>query len=108
VQPHVDGKSFKQVLLGNSSEQSHDYLYGEQFDLVPEFSVRDERYKLIETLPDGSVRCFDHLVDPGETRNICLEIPEVAARLRRALSLHIQSDIEEAKTTPTEGVKTTV
>ena len=94
-QPHVDGKSFKDVLLGGSSGQIHDYLYGEQFDLVPEFSVRDERYKLIATLPDRGVStAFDHLVDPGEAHNVCLEIPQVAARLRKALSLHLQQDIQ--------------
>jgi arylsulfatase len=99
-QPHVDGKSFKDILLGSSSGQIHDYLYGEQFDLVPEFSVRDERYKLIATIPDGSISCFDHLVDPGETHNICPEIPEIAARLKKALSLHLQQDIQEAKAYP--------
>jgi len=99
-QTPVDGKSFKQVLLGQSSGQVHDYLYGEQFDLLPEFSVRDERYKLIETLPDGSFRCFDHLVDPGEIHNVCSELPKVAVRLREALNAHIQNDISEAKKYP--------
>jgi arylsulfatase len=97
---HVDGKSVKPALAGNSTAQVHEYLFGEQLDVVPEFSVRDERYKLIETLPEGTVRVFDHLVDPGETHDISTEIPEVTARLKKALSLHIQSDIQEAKAYP--------
>lgn len=99
-QPHIDGKSFKQVLLGNSTAQIHHYLYGEQLDLVPEFSVRDERYQLIENLQTGKTQCFDQLVDPREKHNICTEVPKIAARMKKALSLHMQRDIRQAKSYP--------
>jgi arylsulfatase len=95
---HANGVSLKPVLSGNPSKQVHDYVYGEQTDLEPEFAVRDERYKLIETLSTGSLKCFDTLSDPAEKRNICRDVPDVAARLKKAVDEHIQSMIREAKT----------
>ena len=88
--------SFKQVVLGNTQGQVRDYLYGEQLDLLPAFAVRDERYKLIEDLRDGNIKCFDNLTDPGEKDNICSEIPEKTDALKRALDLHTQTVIREA------------
>lgn len=99
-QARSDGRSFKQILLGESSAQIHDYLYGEQHDPLPEFSVRDERYKLIESLREANMRCFDHLVDPEEKHDISSDVPQVTTRLRKALDLHMQTAITEAKSYP--------
>jgi arylsulfatase A-like enzyme len=92
-----DGASFKPIVLGGPPAQVHDYLYGEQLDLIPAFSVRNDHYKLIENLPEGETKCFDNLTDPEERRNICAEIPQTAATLKKALDLHIQADRQEAK-----------
>jgi arylsulfatase A-like enzyme len=100
AQERADGTSLRPVLEGNVSKQVHDYVYGEQTDLEPEFAVRDQRYKLIETLSTGELRCFDTLSDPGEQRSICQDVPNVAARLKNALDEHMNGMIREAKTYP--------
>lgn len=92
-----DGASFKPVILGNPVAQVHDYLYSEQLDILPGFSVRNERYKLIENLQDGEIKCFDNLTDPGERYSICAEIPQVAATLKAALDTHMQTVRREAR-----------
>jgi arylsulfatase A-like enzyme len=97
---HHDGTSLKPLLSGDPSRKVHDYVYGEQTDVEPEFGIRDTRYKLIENFRTGEARCFDSFSDPGEKRNICADVPEVAARLKSALDEHIQSMIREAKTYP--------
>jgi hypothetical protein len=93
----VDGVSFKPVAIGNSVAKIRDYLFGEQLDLLPGFSVRDERYKLIESLQDGSIKCFDYLTDPDEKHSDCTADPATTARLKAALDLHTQSDLREAR-----------
>lgn len=46
------------------------------------YSVRDERYKLIETLvPDVEQKIFDLTEEPSETRNLAAEPPEEARAL---------------------------
>ena len=47
--PRADGKSLKPVLFGTAT-QVHKYVYGEETALEPQYSIRDARYKLIESL----------------------------------------------------------
>ncbi|MGI0133667.1 MAG: sulfatase-like hydrolase/transferase [Candidatus Micrarchaeaceae archaeon] len=95
----VDGKSLKPVLVGQAA-QVHHYVYSEETALTPQYSIRDDRYKLIETLRTGRVQCFDTAVDPGETKSICRAMPQRAAELKAALDKHIQRMIREAKSYP--------
>ncbi len=92
----IDGSSLKPVLSGEASSVHH-YLYSEESILTPQYSVRDTRYKLIETMRTGKIQCFDNLTDPGELVDVCSQIPEKAAELKRALDVHIQALIREAK-----------
>jgi len=92
----LDGKSLKPLLSGVSAEV-HRYLFAENSVLEPQYSVRDSRYKVIETLRTGAIECFDTQRDPGENRDICDDIPEQAAELKRALDDHIQGMIAKAK-----------
>ena len=48
--------------------------------------ARDERYKLIAYRDDPLVQLFDLRDDPGETRNVADERPDVVARLASARS----------------------
>jgi arylsulfatase A-like enzyme len=95
----ADGTSLKGVLLGTSSH-AHEYLYGEETSLEPQYSVRDERYKLIESLRSGKIQCFDTAIDPDEKRDVCADLPRQAADLKHALDVHIQAMIREAKAYP--------
>ncbi len=96
----TDGASLKGVIEGTSSEPPHHYLYAEESVLTPQYSIRNVRYKLIETMRTGKIQCFDGATDPRELRNICGQIPEEAAELKAALDQHIQSLIRQAKSYP--------
>jgi len=97
--PHLDGASLRPLLSGQGSSV-HPFLYAEESVLIPQYSVRDTRYKLVETLRTGEIQCFDDKADPGELDDICGQIPEKAAELKAALDRHIQTMIQEAKSYP--------
>ncbi|RMG41281.1 MAG: iduronate-2-sulfatase [Planctomycetota bacterium] len=48
-------------------------------------TIRTTTHRLIEH-PDGYVELYDHRTDPGETRNVASDQPQVVARLRAALA----------------------
>lgn len=93
----MDGSSLKPLFTEPFSEV-HPYLFGEESVLEPQYSARDSRYKLIESLRSGAIQCFDTERDPGEKRDICFGIPQKAAELKRALDEHIRAVMDRAKT----------
>jgi hypothetical protein len=96
---HVDGTSLKPLISGRAAKV-HDYVFGEETAVEPQYSVRDERYKLIESMRSGRVQCFDNQNDPDEKRDVCADAPQIAAELKRVLDQHIQAMIQEAKSYP--------
>jgi arylsulfatase A-like enzyme len=96
---HLDGASLKAVLAGTAA-RAHQYVYSEQSDLLTQYSVRGDRFELIETMLTGKTQCFDTLIDPAEQNDICFLIPSQAAELKQALDEHIQEVIQEAKSFP--------
>ena len=94
-----DGNSLAPVLTRRAT-QVHHYVYGEETVQTPQYSVRDERYKLIETVRTGALQCFDLTSDRSEQNSVCHEIPEVSARLKAALDEHIVRIISEARSYP--------
>ncbi len=99
VPSYLDGKSLRPLLLGQK-KQVHRYVYGEETAIQPQYSIRNTRYKLIESLRSGKTQCFDDLRDPAEKQNICALIPREAARLKAALDRHIQAMIQQAESYP--------
>ncbi|MEJ2008923.1 MAG: sulfatase-like hydrolase/transferase, partial [Acidobacteriota bacterium] len=97
---HTDGASLKGIIQGTTSEPPHHYLYAEESVLKPQYSIRNSRYKLIETMPTGKIQCFDEATDPRELHNICGQMPAEASKLKAALDQHIQSLIRQAKSYP--------
>ncbi len=95
IPKQADGKSLKPLLDGTASEVNR-YVYGEDMLLEPQYSIRSERYKLIETMRTGGIQCFDMLTDPGETQDICDALPGVAAELKQALDAHLQYMVSKA------------
>jgi arylsulfatase A-like enzyme len=97
---HTDGVSLKGIIQGTSSKPPHHYIYSEESVIKPQYSIRNVRYKLIETMPTGQIQCFDEATDHRELRNICAQIPQEASKLKAALDRHIQLLIQQAKAYP--------
>jgi arylsulfatase A-like enzyme len=96
IPAQVDGKSLKPVLDGSAAEVNQ-YVYGEVTALQPQYSIRSQRYKLIESLRSGGIQCFDLLTDPGENHDVSNILPGVAAELKQALDAHLQYMVAKAK-----------
>jgi arylsulfatase A len=86
---HRDGVDLR-PLLGGSGRVSRDAIFihfphyhgsGNR----PSSAVREGDWKLIEWLEDGRVELFDLARDPAETRDVALEEPAAAARLKARL-----------------------
>lgn len=95
----LDGTSLKPILSGQTSAV-HPYLFAEESILTPQYSVRNARYKVIETMRTGEIQCFDNQTDPEETHSICAQNPQEAAELKQQLDLHILALIKQAKSYP--------
>ena len=97
IPAQADGVSLKPVIEGSSIKAPHQYLFAEETNLKPQYSVRDNRYKVIETMPTGTIQCFDEATDSRELHSICAQIPRKASELKAVLDKHIQQMIEQAR-----------
>lgn len=96
----TDGVSLKPLIDGQAKMPPNKYIFAEESNLVPQYAVRDSRYKLIETMRTGKIQCFDEKTDWRELHSICLQIPQKAAQLKTVLDRHIQSEVKQAKSYP--------
>lgn len=86
---HVDGVSFAALLRGDEMQPRplfwHYPHYGNQGGM-PGGAVRDGKWKLIEWYEDGSLELYDVESDPGETKELSNDNPEVVNRLKTKLA----------------------
>ena len=85
----IDGVDLSKFVItgANTTEKPHDYLF---FRSGAAQAVRDERWKLMVSAPQGLPRkewLFDLSAD-GEWTDLIAQHPEVAARLRDKLEAH--------------------
>lgn len=86
----IDGKSLLPILRGTSSNAAHKYVYHTWHRYHPNsrsrWAISGERYKLGANGGTGNdnppMFLYDLKADPGETRNILKQQPEVAKHLR--------------------------
>jgi len=88
----LDGKSLVPLLKAGKGDTHHEYVYHTWDRYFPNpdqrWSVSDQRWKLVglfgrDAEPDPSKwRLFDLEADPGESKNLLKQHPEIAARLR--------------------------
>jgi arylsulfatase A-like enzyme len=77
-QLRLDGVNLLPLLQGKTTDRPHQTLY---WRMKPQWAVRDGDMKLLHTR-GGDTMLFDLAADPGETRDLAKEKPDIAKRLR--------------------------
>ncbi|MCP9236687.1 arylsulfatase [Lewinella sp. JB7] len=86
----TDGISLAPTLLGEGNQREHEYLYWEFHERQGRQAVRSGkwkavRYRVNEIGTDGEVELYNLENDPGETRDVSADHPEVVATMKRYL-----------------------
>lgn len=89
----LDGLSLTPTLLGRDAEQAqHELLYWEY--ARRHRALIAGRWKAVQHLPDPALELYDLDDDPGESRDVAAEHPEVVARLLDLMAeAHEPSDV---------------
>lgn len=86
----VDGISFLPTLTGEKEQARHEYLYWEFHELKGRQAVRKGKWKGVRydvsIDPDSPIELYDLSADPGETRNVADQFPEIHAELTKVLA----------------------
>jgi arylsulfatase A-like enzyme len=96
--PEVEGRSLVPALQGKALEVQP--IFSESLYRVPQElkSVRQDEYKLIYNVDDGSIELYDLGADPTEQKNISAEAIQVTSEMKSALlawMAHIAQVAEE-------------
>ncbi|QDT43327.1 Arylsulfatase [Gimesia alba] len=89
----LDGKSILPLMEQGTGKSPHEYLYHTWDRYTPNpwhrWSIHGERFKLVGHDPQGKQgqqepagKLYDLQADPGETKDVSRQYPEVASRLR--------------------------
>jgi arylsulfatase A-like enzyme len=85
----LDGMTLRPLLQGKTLERDHLFFHYPHYAFHqsnrPGGAIRSGQYKLIRRYDDQSVELYDLSNDLGETRNLAVEKPEVAAKLDEQL-----------------------
>jgi len=85
VPENTDGISYLPTLLGKDMQAEHDYLYWEYYGKGGKKAVRKGQWKaVVNDLfndPDSPVELYDLETDPGETKNLTDQYPELVSEL---------------------------
>jgi arylsulfatase len=77
--PGIDGISLLPTLLGRQGQKEHDHLYWEYARKMQ--AVRQGDWKAVRLQPDRAVELYHLGRDPGETRNVAGNYPEIARQM---------------------------
>jgi arylsulfatase A-like enzyme len=91
VPPTAEGRSLVPLMEGKT-RSGDPHVFSEQDIVEPLRSVRDQRFKLIYSLWEGSKQLFDLRSDPKEARNIAAQNPQVTQRLLAQLQEWMQQN----------------
>jgi arylsulfatase A-like enzyme len=91
----IDGISFLPAILGESGKQKkHDYLYWEFYERGSAQAARMGDWKGVCKPFWGALELYDLKEDPGETRDVAPQHPEVTAKIRAAMKeAHVPSPL---------------
>ena len=103
-QQHVDGISFKKVLLGKSQTVERSAIYWHYPHSRQEAAIRAGQYKLLHRFKQGRVELYDLKSDLGERTDLSQQKPEVAKQLlaklkswQKNVGAKFQGDAKEQK-----------
>jgi len=85
VPENVDGISLVPVLTGSGEQQLHDHLYWEFHERQGRIAVRKGEWKAVKyqvnTNPDAAIELYNLKNDPGETKDLAGEYPELVREM---------------------------
>lgn len=86
VPEYIDGISFLPTLLGQESQQQHDYLYWEFHERKGRQAIRKGDWKAVRynvfSSPDAPIELYNLREDIGETNNLAAQHPEMVAEMK--------------------------
>ena len=86
----LDGVSFLPTLTGHGEQASHDYLYWEFHERGGRQALRRGDWKAVRLNvlddPDGPIELYHLAGDPGETTDVAVDHPKVAAELTELMA----------------------
>jgi len=89
LQGNIDGISFLPTLFGKSNQKKHDYLYWEFHEKGGRIAIRKDNWKAVKynvlKQPDKPIELYDLSTDPGETKNIATDNPEIVNEMNRIM-----------------------
>ncbi len=97
--PNIDGVSLVPILtVETNPSKPHPPLYWEFFEQGSAQAVRDGRWKGVCKPMGGTLELYDLEADPGETKNVARDHPDVVASLQAVMSRsHVDSPLWKAK-----------
>jgi len=84
--PGIDGISVLPLLLGLPQTNRHEYLYWEFHERGSKQAVRLGDWKGLRLRPGGPIELYDLKSDPGETRNLADEHPDIVKRIEEIMA----------------------
>lgn len=81
VPPGLDGISILPTLTGKGEQKSHEFLYWEFHEGGTKQAVRHGNWKAIRLAPGAKLELYDVVADPGESKNVAGQNPDVVAKI---------------------------
>jgi arylsulfatase A len=94
----IDGISFLPTLTGGLEQKQHEYLYWEFHEKGGRIAVRKGKWKAIKydvlKQPEKMIELYDLSLDPGETKNLASDYPNLVAELTQIIvKARTESDV---------------
>jgi arylsulfatase A-like enzyme len=101
----TDGISILPTLLGQKQTNQHEFLYWEFHEKGSKQAVRIGDWKAIRIAIGKPLELYDLKADPGETRDVAMEHPDVIAKIEEYLKTARTDSPRWPLKTPEEAIK---